>query len=143
MKATYSRNGKTYEVDTETLKPDAIEYLLQYGFAQSLQDSIAGLAKRVEAENGDVDQAIDGQLNKRLDAIVAGTIGVRSIGEARDPLKAVANGMVRKALSAKKLKVDKDKFAELVSKLLETNREKVQAEYDRQKAEAIDVDVEI
>lgn len=140
---SYGRNGKTYSAEVETMKPETIAYLLQYGWAQSLQDSIAGLAKKVEAENGDVEQAIDGQLNKRLDAILSGTISSRGTGEARDPLKAIANGMIRKALALKGAKVDKDKFAALVNQLLETNRPKVEAELARQKAEAQDVELDL
>ncbi|HUP81175.1 MAG TPA: hypothetical protein VM260_21675, partial [Pirellula sp.] len=120
---SYVRNGKTYSADVESMKPETIAYLLQYGWAQSLQDSIAGLAKKVAEENGDVDQAIDGQLMKRSDAILSGSIAVRSVGESRDPLRSIANGMVRKALALKGAKVDKEKFAALVQQLLETKRE--------------------
>lgn len=143
MNLTYTRNGKVYETDANALKPETIAYLLQYGWAQSLQDSIAGLAKKVDAENGDVIQAIDGALMKRSDAILSGTISSRGTGESRDPLRTVANGMIRKALALKGAKVDKEKFAELVGNLLATKREKVQAEYERQKAESADVELDL
>lgn len=157
---SYSRNGKTYEAEVESLPPASIEYLLRYGFAQSLQDCIAGREKKVRDEiegkilKGEADFAddeivaqirddLDGTLGKRLDAIMNGTVGTRVSGEPRDTLTSVARDMVRKAIVKKGKKVSKENFAELVKGVLAdpTERAKVQAEYDRRKS--LDVDVEL
>lgn len=137
----YSRNGKSYETDSDKLSPQSAQYLLQYGWTQSLQDSIAGLAKKVESENGDVDQAIDGALLKRSDAILSGSIATKSVREERDPLRAIAIDMVRRAVAKKVIKIDKEKLAELVNKLLETDRSKVENEMQRRKELEIDVEI--
>lgn len=47
---TYGRHGQTYSTKVEDLPAEAIAYLLQYGWAQSLQDSVAGRAKKVRDE---------------------------------------------------------------------------------------------
>lgn len=46
----YERDNTRYEVEVEKLPATAIAYLLQYGWAQSLQDSIAGRGKTVLEE---------------------------------------------------------------------------------------------
>lgn len=143
------------------LKPETVKYLLQYGWAQSLQDSIAGREKKVrdeiaaQAANGTVTlegdeiakavaDDIEGALGKRMDAILAGTVSSRSVGEPKDQLRAVANDMVRKALAAAKKKATKEQVKKLVDEILadEARRAKVQAEYDRRKASA-DLTIEI
>lgn len=158
----YSRNGKTYTAEVENLPAKSIEYLLQYGFAQSLQDCIAGREKKVREEinarvvegveqlepdeiTSQVHSDIEGMLGKRLDAIVAGTVGTRSIGESRDTLTTVARDMARKALAKKNMKADKDRFAAIVQDLLNDpdKRAKVQAEFDRRKALDVEVDLDV
>jgi hypothetical protein len=47
---TYSRDGLDYTATVEELPATAIAYLLQYGWAQSLQDAIAGRGKAVLEE---------------------------------------------------------------------------------------------
>lgn len=167
MILTYSRNGKTYETDSDKLSPQSAQYLLQYGWAQSLQDSIAGLEKRIEAEclaaykkaNAEVDPngelfsdnheqtkatiaaGLEGALLKRSDGILSGTITTRSAREERDPLRSIAIDMVRRAVAKKGIKIDKDKLAELVNKLLETDRSKVENEMQRRKELEIDVEI--
>ena len=161
MKLAYTRNGKEYSVESVDLTETAIGYLLQYGWAQSLQDSIAGREKKVRDEiaaqvaegeisemaddeiNESVAAEIDGTLLKRSDAIINGTIRERGVGETRDPLRSVANDMLRKALAKAGKKVPKEKFAELVSELLadETKRAKVQAELERRNASELDVEI--
>jgi hypothetical protein len=182
---SYARNGQTYEAVVENLPPKAIEYLLQYGWAQSLQDSIAGREKKVKEEYIDqmrakaveelgekpatmsdeeyarlIDdsvldymndgtmremqaQDLHGQLSKRMDAIIAGTIGTRAVGEPRDPLKAVAADMIRAKAKATGVKFTKEELADKVAKVLanDAQRAKVQAEYERRKASDVDVDI--
>lgn len=172
---SYTRNGTefwqdfTVDFDSDNeivsiagLKPETVKYLLQYGWAQSLQDSIAGREKKVRDEiaaqvaagerdepAGDeiskaVSDDLEGALGKRMDAILAGTVSQRSVGEPKDQLRAVANDMVRKALAAAKKKATKEQIKSLVDEILsdETRRAKVQAEFDRRKASA-DLEIEI
>jgi hypothetical protein len=105
---------KAFSIDTEAVAPAGIEYLLQYGFAQSMQDCIAGRAKAVREElaekmkqpdaiqltDAEIEAAVEadlkGALGKRMDAILAGTVAVRQAAEAKDP----ASGIVRELLVA-------------------------------------------
>jgi len=152
MKVTYTRDGTTFAVDVEKLPPKSLEYLLQYGFAQSLQDSIAGRAKAVRAEcveKGGMTEAeivaaveadIAGQLGKRQDAIAAGTVGTPS---PRDPVATLAREQVKAALAKAGKKVDADKLAELVAGHVEKNRTALVAELNRRKEELPEVDLDI
>lgn len=161
MELKYSRNGNDYAVDSATLPEKAIEYLLQYGWAQSLQDSIAGREKKVRdelaAEQPDmapdeVRQAVlddlHGTMGKRMDAIVAGTIGVRVASE-RDELTSIARDMVRKQLVQKGFKLnmkdeaDKAKFDGFVKTMLTAKRDLVVAEYNRRNESVADIDLDI
>jgi len=148
MKLTYTRNGKEYSVETESLKAESLSYLLQYGFSQSLQDSIAGAEKAVrqeykeqadaagetvdEAEVAEaVKQDIDGTLQKRVDAILAGTVGTR-VPQQRDPFaamcKRIATEMARKGFKAANIKWPKDRADEVVGKVLEKHKAAIEAE---------------
>jgi hypothetical protein len=136
----------------------SVPYLLQYGYDQSMQDSIAGRAKRLRdkaaedaTKNGtvvDVDQLdrdveadIQGALGKRHDAIVNGTVGTR-VGRKADPLNEIAGAIVMAQLAARGKKVGKGKevswqnFNELVADFLADpgHRAKAQKEADRQAA---------
>jgi hypothetical protein len=136
----------------------SVPYLLQYGYDQSMQDAIAGRAKRLRdkaqedaTKNGtaidpdeldkSVEADIQGALGKKHDAIVNGTVGTR-VGRSSDPLAPIARKIVMKQLDAKGKKVGKGKdvtlqnFNELVSDYLAipANRAKAQKEHDRQEA---------
>lgn len=159
MKVTFEKFGQEFSVEVESLPKESLEYLIQYGWNQSLQDCIAGRAKAVAeeyakslAKSGDQhDQSelieltksdLLGTIGKRFDAIKAGTVGVR-VGQPRDELRAIAKEMVAAAVKAKKATVTKEKMAELVQNLLDTKRDAVQAEADRRKAAQGTVEVEI
>lgn len=173
---TYTRNGRDYasqnparyetEDDQKLLTgsvtvlakaygvaPASIPYLLQYGWAQSLQDCIAGRAKKVreemEAQNAagthdhselDIMDAIeadlDGQLSKRMDSIVNGTMGQRET-TVRDPFESmcqkVAAEMLAKHLKTNKvtLKRDSDKWKELLGQVRAKYASNIEAEAKR------------
>lgn len=142
--------GKTYSLDTTSLPQASQDYLLQYGFNQSLQDCIAGVAKAVRAERveaGDdeeaieaaIEAAIEGKLSKRVDSLVAGTMGLPT---TRDPLATLAKEIVTQHLAAKGAKVSKEKLAELVATYLAKSRPQLEAELERRKS-AVEVDIEI
>lgn len=159
MQVKYERNGQAFTLDTASLPQASLDYLLQYGFAQSLQDCIAGLAKakRAELEETDdfkagrlspeavqdeVDLAVLAKLEERHKAIAEGTVGAR-VGQPRDEVTSLAREQVKAALAKKGVKVDKDKLAELVAAHVEKSRDKLVAEIARRKAEAVEVEVEL
>jgi hypothetical protein len=136
----------------------SVPYLLQYGYDQSMQDSIAGRAKRLRDKthedavkagttvdldqlDRDVEADIQGALGKRHDAIVSGTVGTR-VGRTADPLAPVAREIIGAQLAAKGLKVGNGKdvtpqnFSEMVSEFLAdpARRAKAQKESDRRAA---------
>jgi hypothetical protein len=141
----------------------SVPYLLQYGYDQSMQDSIAGRAKRlrdkthedavkagttvdVDQLDRDVEADIQGALGKRHDAIVAGTVGTR-LGRPTDPLHAIAKDIVWAHLTAKGHKIGKSgdvtvaNALELVSDFLANpaNRAKAEKEAKRRAAALADL----
>lgn len=128
-----------------------IEYLLQYGWDQSLQDCIAGRAKKVRDEyaaKGVIDQDeidlavaadLEAALTKRAKAIVDGTVRERgSVGPRSETLfRQVAKEFLAKAAKAvkKKLPTDKAKYKALFETFVEKNRAVIQAEVDRRKTD--------
>lgn len=157
---TYERNGKTYSVDPSILPAASIAYLLQYGWAQSLQDSIAGRAKKVREEyevKGEfdaeeislaIDEDLDGQLSKRADSIIAGTMGQRE-SVSRDPFgtmcKRIAAEMLAKALKASKtvVKRDTDQWAKLLDQVSEKYRDTIAAEAKRRLDSTATIEIEL
>ena len=79
---------KTFTVDSNDIAAKGFDYLLQYGFAKSLQDCVAGMRKDLATpdENGAVlsEEAIEAALNEtmqeRFDDILKGEIGTRTTG---------------------------------------------------------------
>lgn len=164
-KLSYERNGKVYETESSTLPETAIAYLLQYGFSQSLQDSIAGRAKAVEQEllNPDpkpegwtapdkatidtaVQQDLDGTLSKRLDAIIAGSVATRGPGVARDPSAGIVRELLvawAKAKGGKLPKADSDEYKALADKMRAAKAEFIAAELARRATVADEIDIEL
>lgn len=162
---TYARNGRDYTIDSANVAN--LDYLLQYGFSQSLQDSIAGRAKAVRDEltqdkdgkplaeanmpseadiMAAIDADLDGTLQKRMAAILAGTVAVRTGGEARDP----AAGIVRELLVAyakgkgmKLPKADSDEYKALAAKMREAKADHIAAELERRKSAVTDIDLDL
>ena len=156
---SYEREGTKFVATVEQLPAASIAYLLQYGWAQSLQDTIAGLAKAKAQELHETDDyksgkltdgnvadevslAILAQLEKRQAAILAGTIGVR-VGTVRDPLAGLAREQVKTALAKKGIKVEKEKLAELVASHIAKNGEALRAELARRAADAVEVELDV
>jgi hypothetical protein len=161
MKVTYTRNEKTYEIDTDQVV-GGLAYLLQYGFSQSLQDSIAGRAKSVREEMTDakdkpagwtvpseaviaaaIDADIDGMLQKRSAAILAGTVAVRT-SEPKDPWAGIIREILVKsaAKQGKKLpKADSDEYKALVEKVRTSKADWITKELARRAK--MDMDIEL
>ena len=151
MNVAFEKDGTAYTVDTATLPQASVDYLLQYGFAQSLQDCIAVRAKAVRAERaeaGDDEDAItlavmadlEGKLNKRVDAIVAGTMG---LPVSRDPVLTLAKEIVERHIRETGKKASKDKIAELAATYAAKSRPALVAELERRKAIGGDIDLDV
>lgn len=148
---TYTRNGTDYSVDTAALPPVAVEYLLQYGWRQSLQDSIAGLEKATKedfiarkdaaAEKGEafdedleatVATAIDARLQQRAKAIADGSVTTsRAPRETVDPFAnmcyKVAAEYASAAVKAANVKRPKgDDWNKLVAAVLAAHKAKIE-----------------
>jgi hypothetical protein len=67
---------------TEAEVNRTVDYLIKYGFGKSLQDSVAGLKKKLESEGeldaDEITAKIAEEMESRADAIVNGTIGTRA-----------------------------------------------------------------
>ena len=151
MKAIYNKSGVEYSVETDSLPQISRDYLMQYGWDQSLQDCIAGVAKATRiarAKAGDtaeqvmaaIESAVAAKLAKRIDAIKAGTMGLPTV---RDPVRTLAVEYVTRALKKKGVQVTKARFAELVAEKVEKQRAALVAELARRDALELDVDVDI
>lgn len=164
---TYSRGETPFAVDPATLDDKAKAYLLQYGWAQSLQDSIAGAAKAKETELRATDQFkampegeqaqfladeielhILGKLDARMKAIIDGTIGAR-VAQPRDEVTVLAREQIRAALAKAGKKIDvkteagKAQFDKLVSDHITKSGDKLRAEIARRKEASVEVEIEI
>lgn len=136
----------------------SIEYLLQYGLSQSLQDCVAGRAKAVGdeykaqcAKDGKAPDDAElvalttadlvGTMNKRLDAIKAGTVGART---TRDQLYSIALEYVKAAAKRQNIAMKTEQAEDLANKFLAVPEKRAiaQAEYDRRKA-FVEVEIEI
>ena len=79
---------KHFALDTASLSEKGRDYLLQYGFAKSLQDSVGGMRKELATpdESGKVmsESEIEAELNaamqERFDDILKGEVGTRTQG---------------------------------------------------------------
>ena len=79
---------KHFVLDTETLSEKGCDYLLQYGFAKSLQDSVAGMRKELATpdESGkvlsefDIEAELNAAMQERFDDIRKGEVGTRTQG---------------------------------------------------------------
>lgn len=170
MELKFEKLGKSFVVPDHTKLPEISQsYLVHYGFQQSMQDCIAGTAKEASADYAeqckkakkkpnDVDMAaavktaIEAQLGKRLDAIVAGTVGIRSHAP-RDPLMTIAreeiwvalrkpeNEQKKKAIQALEKDARNDKLQELAKGHLEKNRARIEAEHQRRQGSVGEVEI--
>ena len=78
-----------HSIDTSDVAEAGVEYLLQYGFAQSLQDSLAGKRAKLAADglaDDEIEAELDNILTARVAKIQAGTIGATMPSASRDPL---------------------------------------------------------
>jgi hypothetical protein len=156
MKVSYTRNGTEYSAEVEQLPAKSVEYLLQYGWSQTLQDAIAGDAKRIKEdmiskanEAGEpvpsddevttaVKAGLDEALADRVKSILDGTVGDR-VGVVRNPFETACRDLAEKKLVEgfraanqklpdRKTDAGKAKYKELVAAVLDRNREVIEKE---------------
>jgi hypothetical protein len=123
--------GKLFGTDVRS-----IPYLLQNGFAQSLQDSVAQPKAKCRAElklakgmpdTAEVIAVMHGSATKRLDKIIAGEL-TASEGGGRDAMRACARSIITEKLNKLNAKLSKEDFDARVEELLATKPEMVRDE---------------
>lgn len=162
MKVTY--NG--VELDLGDIASDfnakGIEYLLAYGFAQSLQDSVAGVKKEMKDEGASDDEiatAIKETMQERANAIASGTVGHRVVGPRGSAIETVMRQVALAELTAafkkKNAKLPKAKDTvtvggkpftrtELVAAYVAKHGERLRQEAERRQADAeAEADIEL
>ena len=126
-----------------------LNYLLQYGYTQSMQDAVAGLAKAVKGNPAKyrkpsetslsiealVERVLTDKLNERENAIVSGTIGTRKTGPKLSSLERMVQTVGKERLAAaasakgRKLPaVGSDQFKNLLEAYIEKYADDVMAE---------------
>lgn len=121
MQMTFERFGRSVTLpalpedfaNAVAAAPLATQYLVDYGWKQSLSDSFAG-AKNAEE--------FEGKLRKRFDSIIAGTVRTAGTGTARvkrNSLEAeifrLASSFIDGAIKRKNFKVTKERRIELIA----------------------------
>ena len=131
------------------IKRASVTYLLVYGLKQSLQDSFAQPAASAKAEGGDVNAAIEGAINKRLDAIREGTVTARTgSGVSRDPEAQMRRTVIDEILkrsaakSGKKLP-KKDELTALRTATYEAHKDAIDKEVAKRMKATNSLDIEI
>lgn len=142
MQIKYEHSGETFETDANQLSPKSLAYLINYGWRQALQDSMAGprakaradekLAKG-ELDNDTVRAACVAAMSKRMASILAGELEPQS-GKGRDPLRATARLIVETKLAEKGKTATKQKIESLVDDLLAKDPDSVRAEIAKRRA---------
>lgn len=128
-------------------------YLMQYGWAKSLQDSVAGRKKELAEEKNEdgslkydeagVSAVLKTEMGERAAAIIAGTVGTRGPGK---PKATTREGMILKVarewLSFAAKKADKklpkigEGYEALLEKYTASKKAEIEAEADRRMATA-------
>lgn len=146
-------------VRVSDITAEGIAYLLQYGYSQSLQDSIAGLDKKVRADvekfakaltvdtptddagiNALAEMVEEDKLADRSAKILAGTIGAPSGVPRLTGDDKLADGIAREWLRAKAAEIkhklpvaDSDEYRDFVAAMLDQNRDEIMAEVEARK----------
>lgn len=132
------------KVDTDKITPAGIAYLLQYGWAKSLQDSVAGRKKAMLAGDDETPPMTEDEaeaklieiMTKRAEAIVAGEVGQRSggprISKLERVMRNVAAEIVKAAAAKKGRKLPKgEAYQNLISAYIAKNEAAVREEAER------------
>lgn len=98
MQIRIAKMDKEVELDFEALPDAAKSYIIAYGLKQSLNDSIASAKTKAEME---------ALLDKRILAIMGGTVGIRTIRETISEMEKVSRELAKKHFKSKGLKGEK------------------------------------
>jgi len=93
IKVTLNKADRTVEIDTDKMDPKGLEYLVEYGLKQSLNDA----ASAVSADDPDCKAKAAEAADARLAKILAGTIDSRTVTRL-DPVFKEARQILTKAL---------------------------------------------
>lgn len=140
-------------VDVIGVPANSIDYMLRYGFNQSLQDSAAQPKSAATKEDGATPDSIAaaeiGAMGKRLDAIKSGNVAIRGGGgRVTDPVESIVRDLAETKLKAafkskgKKVPATKD-FNKLRDQLIDKNRAAFESEAKAQLARVSAIEVEI
>jgi hypothetical protein len=147
-----------FTIDTADVTESGIAYLLQYGFAKSLQDSVAGVKAAMADEtdesgeakynDAEIAVALHDKQQSRFEAIVAGTVGTRATGPRATPVETmmrnVAKEAIRVACVAQGRKLPKgEAMVALVDKYLSKHMAATRAEAERRIAATAGIDLDI
>lgn len=150
-----------HQVMIADIAPKGLAYLVQYGFAQSLQDSVAGYAKRLRDDkehpltDDEIAAKVSEKMAERFADIVAGEVGIRSGAPRLSGVEKIMRDVAREAIKAqvvalnatgKKLTMPTgEKLGELVEKYIAKHADAVKAEAERRMANttsgAVDDDI--
>lgn len=123
-----------FKVDPAQIAEKGLAYLLQYGFSQSLQDSVAGHAAKLKAEtvsktdlspkwnDAEIATQVYDRMAARVDAISTGDVGTGRVGPRVLGIEAVMREVAFEAikLHAAKNKVKLPAKAEERNKLIDS-----------------------
>lgn len=143
-------------VNVSAISEAGIAYLLQYGWAKSLQDSVAGRKKALLAGDDETPALTEDEaeaklveiMTKRAEAIVAGEVGQRAGGPRLTKIdrvmRNVAAEIVKAAAAKKGRKLPKgEAYQTLISAYIAKNEAAVREEAERRmEATQEEVDVE-
>jgi hypothetical protein len=87
LDAMFTNSNASREFENIWAESTALRYIVQYGFKQSLNDAHATMTKKSGATDAIAMSAVD----KRLDAIMSGTVKQAGTRQVRDPVGAEAN----------------------------------------------------
>lgn len=121
---------REFDVDFNSLPGEALHYLLDYGFKQSVADSYASATTAAEFESAieeRVQRILDGTMSSRSRETDSLKLEMRKIGHA-----AVSGALKKKGIKLNS--VTAEKMRELVSDYIEKNFERVEEEAKRRLA---------
>lgn len=148
-----------FSITITDIPASGIYYLLQYGFAKSVQDSVAGMKKKLTEEKGEDGEPkftadeVEAQLREaqqeRITRILEGTIGTRTAGAPRaTPFEAMVTKVAKamlKAAAAKIKKVlpkaDSEEYEALLAGFTAKHKERIEEEAKRRMEVATDFEL--
>lgn len=108
-----AKSDRNVDVDFEALPAVSREYIIKYGLTQALNDAAAP----INAKDANCAANAWALVQKRVEKLMAGTIGMRE----SDPVRAEAMNLARRALSAKGFEGTAAELTTKASELVDAN----------------------